>query len=163
MTTQHPKTSTRIQKAIDAVNQEEYLLALTIFSEAYAGGKVDTRSAEGLSYYGLCLALVEKKYKQGIEWCKLAIEKQFYHPAHYLNLARVYLATSNRKKAVEALDAGLRVHPEDEKLLAERAEMGMRARPTVPFLDRGHPLNQTLGRARHSAVKKTSKKTSKKG
>jgi len=158
LTDHRPKTSSRIQKAIDAVNQEEYLLALTILSDAYAGGKVDNLSAEGLSYYGLCLALVEKKYKQGIEWCKLAIEKQFYHPAHYLNLARVYLAASNRKKAVEALDAGLRIHPEDEKLRGARAEMGVRARPTVPFLDRGHPLNQTLGRARHTAIKKPSKK-----
>jgi tetratricopeptide (TPR) repeat protein len=131
-----------------------------MFTEAYRGGKVDARSAEGLSYYGLCLALVEKKYKQAIEWCKLAIEQQFYHPAHYLNLAKVYLAQSNRKKAVEALDAGLKIHPEDEELLSARKEMGVRARPPVPFLDRAHPVNQSLGRARHAvSTKKPAKKS----
>ena len=39
-------------------------------------------------------------------------------------------------------------------------ELGVRAKPPVPFLDRAHPINITLGQARHA--KKASSKEPKK-
>ena len=80
---------------------------------------------------------------------------------HQGNLARVYLAAGNRKKALEAVEAGLKMHPEDEYLLSVRKSLGVRARPPVPFLDRSNPINVSLGMARHNkkiAEKETKRK-----
>ena len=92
----------------------------------------------------------EKRIKPAIDLCKRAIELQFYNVDHYANLARVYTAAGNRKKAIEILDQGSKSHPDDETLLAVRRELGIRARPPVPFLERANPINITLGQARHA-------------
>ena len=48
------------------------------------------------------------------------------------------------------METGLRIHPEDAYLLSVRRALGFRARPAVPFLDRGNPINVSLGQARHA-------------
>lgn len=138
-----------IQRGIAAVQQEEYLLALTLLDEAYAG-PVEKRAADGLSYYGLCLALIRKKFKPAIEFCQKALELQFYQGDHYLNMAKVYIAAGNKKKAIETIEKGLRVVAGYEPLIELRKELGIRARPPLPFLGRENPLNVVIGQARHS-------------
>src|SRR3954454_23305444 len=156
----------RIDEAIGLTKNEEYLRALTLFLEVYGGEDppspmLSSKTATGLSYFGLCLTLVEKRIKPGIDLCKRAIELQFYNGDHYANLARVYTAAGNRKKALETIEQGLKTHPEDDALLEVRRQLGIRSRPSVPFLDRSHPINVTLGQARH-AKKVSSKEPRKK-
>lgn len=140
-----------IAVGIEAAKSEEYLRALNLLADAYsASSNYDPKAAQGLSYYGLCIALVQKKFKPAIELCRKAIEMQFYDGAHYENLARVYVAAGQRKKAVEAADEGLKILPDHEGLLQLRRELGYRSRPAVPFLSRENPINQMLGRARHA-------------
>ncbi|HXG57460.1 MAG TPA: tetratricopeptide repeat protein [Thermoanaerobaculia bacterium] len=143
-----------IQHAIDAAKEEDYLRALTLFLEIYGTGDTPPidgpKAATGLSYFGLSLALVQKKYKEAVELCKRAIDLEFFNGDHYVNLARVYLAQGNRKKAVETADAGLKLNQEHEGLLKVRQELGVRSRPPVPFLDRSNPINVSLGQARHA-------------
>lgn len=144
----------RLDEAVVLTKSGEYLRALTIFLEVYGGEDPPlpmlAKTASGLSYFGLCLALVEKRIKPAIDLCKRAIELQFYNVDHYANLARVYTAAGNRKKAIETLDQGSKTHPDDESLAAVRRELGIRARPPVPFLERSNPINITLGQARHA-------------
>jgi tetratricopeptide (TPR) repeat protein len=145
----------RIDHAVALTKNEEYLAALTQFLEIYGGedpppASMSAKTAAGLSYFGLCLALVQKKFKPAIELCKRAIELQFYNGDHYGNLARVYTAAGNRKKALESVEAGLKLLPDYEPLLDVRTSLGFRSRPPVPFLDRSHPINVTLGQARHA-------------
>jgi len=145
----------RIDEAIELTKHEEYLRALTIFLEVYGGEDppspmLSSKTATGLSYFGLCLALVEKKIKPSMDLCKRAIELQFYNVDHFANLARVYTIAGNRKKALETLNEGSKTHPNDASLLAVRRELGIRARPAVPFLERSNPINITLGQARHA-------------
>jgi tetratricopeptide (TPR) repeat protein len=143
-----------IDTAIALTRVEEYLQALTHFIEIY--GKDDSppiqnaKEASGLSFFGLCLALVQKQYRTAIDLCKRAIDLEFYNGDHYANLARVYLTQGNRKKAVETAEQGLKLVPEHEALLAVRKDLGVRARPAVPFLDRTNPVNVSLGQARHA-------------
>ncbi len=137
-----------IQQGIQAVEEEEYLLGFVLLTDAYAVARQDSRFAEGLSYYAVCMALVEKKFKPAIDLCRKAIELQFYNAHHYANLARVYDAAGARKKAVEILDDGLRVTPDDESLVRMRKRFGIRSRPALPFLDRANPLNKAIGRSR---------------
>lgn len=145
----------QIDEAIEATNEEDYLRAYTLFLEIYGGEDAapvtDSKGVSGLSYFGLCLALVQKKYKPAIDLCRRALDLQFYNAEHYLNLAKVYLLGGNRKKAVETADAGLKGHREFEPLIEFRKSLGIRARPAVPFLDRANPINVTLGQARHAA------------
>jgi tetratricopeptide (TPR) repeat protein len=145
----------RIDEAVMLTRNQEYLAALTEFMEIYGGEEpptmlMTTKTATGLSYFGLCLALVQKKFKPAIDLCKRALELQFYGAEHHANLSRVYLAAGNRKKALEAVEAGLRIHPEDAYLLSVRRALGFRARPAVPVLDRSNPINVSLGQARHA-------------
>ncbi|HEX7155463.1 MAG TPA: hypothetical protein VF618_28615 [Thermoanaerobaculia bacterium] len=148
------RTPAAIDAAIAVAKSEDYLRALTLFVDIY--GQEDSpplkspKDASGLSYFGLCLALVQKKFKPAIDLCKRAIDLEFYNPDHYINLSRVYVAAGNRKKAVETAESGLKLMPEDDDLLALRKELGVRARPAIPFLDRTNPINVSLGQARHA-------------
>lgn len=145
-----------VQKGIAAVRAEEYLLGFTLLSEVYqrveegALNMDDSRLNDGLSYYGLALALVQKKVRPAVELCRRAIEVQFYNGSHHGNLARVYLAADKRNKAIDAVDEGLRLHPDDKGLLALRKEIGRRSRPAIPFLPRSNPINVAIGRAKHA-------------
>jgi len=143
-----------IEQGIAAAKREDYLAAMNLLMDAYNEGqfsKAGAKSSEALSYYGLCIALVQKKYKLAIEFCQKAIEMNFYWPDHYTNLARVYIAASMKRKAFETMEKGLSMFPEDRGLRRVRQEMGVRARPSVPFLGRDNPINKALGRSRHAA------------
>jgi len=155
---------TPLEEAIAAARNEDYLRALTLFLDVY--GTEDAppirtpKDASGLAYFGLTIALMQKKFKPAIDLCRRAVELEFYNGDHYANLARVYIAAGNRKKALETLEQGLKLVPEHEYLLEVRKSMGVRARPAVPFLDRSHPINVTLGQSRHA--KKIAEKDRKK-
>lgn len=148
------RTIKDIDAAIALTKEEDYLHALTRFVEIY--GTKDSppiqnpKDASGLSYFGLCVALVQKNYRTGIDLCKRAIDLEFYNGDHYANLTRVYAAAGNRKKALETAQAGLKILPDHEELQKARAELGIRSRPAVPFLDRSNPINVTLGQQRHA-------------
>ncbi|HKS24214.1 MAG TPA: tetratricopeptide repeat protein [Thermoanaerobaculia bacterium] len=146
-----------LNQAIEATKEEDFLRALTLFVDVYGGDdaptQLNSKSAKGLSYFGLCIALVQKKYKTAIDLCKRALELEFYNGDHYINLMKVYVAAGNRKKALETVESGLKLHPEDEALLDARRSLGVRARPAVPFLGRTNPINVSLGRARHAKKK----------
>lgn len=150
------KEATRkINDGILATRAEDYLQALTLFLDVYGTDEQPpisgAKAAEGLSYFGLCLALVSKKYKTAIDVCKRAIDLQFYNGDHYANLAKVYVAAGNRKKALETTEAGLKLLPEHDGLVRVRETLGVRARPAIPILDRGNPINVSLGQARHAS------------
>jgi tetratricopeptide (TPR) repeat protein len=143
-----------IDEAIYTARDEDFLKALTMFLDIYGTENAPplqtAKAARGLSYFGLCLALVQKKYKEAVDLCKRAIDLEFYNGDHYANMARVYLAQGNRKKAVDVAEAGLKVAPESDYLTRIRGTLGVRSRPAVPFLDRTNPINVSLGQARHA-------------
>lgn len=143
----------KMDEAIRAARADDHLRALNLFIEIYGSEPATMRTpkdASGLSFFGLSLALVRRQFKPAIDLCRRAMELEFYNPSHYANLARVYSAAGNRKKAVETANQGLKLHPEDDYLIAVRQSLGVRAQPAVPFLDRANPINVTLGQARHA-------------
>ena len=153
----------RIDEACVLTREAEYLRALTMFLEIYGTDDrpplTNPKAANGLSYFGLCLALVQKKFKEAIELGKRAVDLEFYNGDHYANLTRIYMAAGNRRKAIETAEAGLKIVPDHEELLDARRELGVRSKPSLPFLDRSHPINVTLGQSRHAKkVAETEKK-----
>src|SRR5687767_14247489 len=155
------RTPQDIDLAIEATRDNDYLKALTTFIEIYGTESSppiqSPKDASGLSFFGLCLALVRKQYKAGVDLCKRAIDLEFYNGDHYANLARVYMASNTRKKAVETANQGLKLVPDHEYLMEVREQLGVRSRPPVPILDRSNPINVTLGQAR--AAKKDTGRT----
>ncbi len=153
----------RVNEAVQLARRGDYLNALNQFLEAYGTDETppldSAKAAAGLSYFGLCLALVQRKFKTAVELCRRAVDLEFYNGDHYANLARVYAAAGHRKKALEAAEAGLKLLPDHKELQRARGELGVRSRPSVPFLDRKHPINVSLGQARHAKkVTETKKK-----
>ena len=143
-----------IQAGIAATKERRYSQALALFLKAYGAGEGSSpgqksKYIEGLSYYGLCLAVEQQKFKPAIDFCRKAVEIQFYNAEHYANLTRVYVAAGTRKRAVETLEAGLRALPNDPMLHSLQRDMGKRSAPVIGFLSRNHPLNIALGKAIH--------------
>jgi tetratricopeptide (TPR) repeat protein len=98
------------------------------------------------SYYGVCLALRERKIREGLTLCQEAAREEFFNPEMWLNLGRVELTAGHRRKAYLAFTRGLRLAPEHKELERELGRLGVRRRPVFPFLSRANPLNVLAGR-----------------
>jgi tetratricopeptide (TPR) repeat protein len=96
-----------------------------------------------------------------VELCRRALDLEFYNGDHYANLAHVYMISGQRKKAYEIVQTGLRLLPDHEGLQRARRQLGVRSRPAVPFLDRSHPINVSLGQSRQQKKASQSEKRKK--
>lgn len=118
-------------------------------------GQIAERGDTGLpgiyySYLGYGIALREKRVREGLQLCRHSVKVEFYQADNYHNLARTYLLARQRSAAVRTVMDGLKIDPHHLGLLVVQKELGIRGRPVLPFLDRGHVLNQLLGRLRHA-------------
>jgi tetratricopeptide (TPR) repeat protein len=111
-----------------------------------------------LSYFGCLDAIVNKNYKKGIDNCKKSLKaldkklpfgQEFYLPVLYLNLGRAYLAADRKEEAVDALNMGLKMDPDNRDLLWEMKKLGTRGAPPISFLDRSNPINKYIGMVLH--------------
>lgn len=134
-----------VRMAIAATEKRDYGTALTLFNHVY-GNPDFNAPTEGLSYWGLCVAVAEKQTKKGVELCRQAMEKQFYDSTHHANLIRLHLTRGNRKLAVHAMEEAMHSLPDDQRLAQLRLEMGFRQHNPVPFLPRNSSLNHWLGK-----------------
>ncbi|MEO8216472.1 MAG: tetratricopeptide repeat protein [Acidobacteriota bacterium] len=135
-----------LKKGIMAVEREDYTSGMELLSTVYT--ELSEGPADGLSHYGVCLSLLEKKHKPAIRLCQRAVDVQFYQPSHYVNFVKVYLAAGSRRKAVEILEQGMRRLPNDETILGLRQKIGYRRSPVIPFLHRDNPMNIAFGKMR---------------
>jgi len=100
------------------------------------------------SYYGLGLALVDRRFDEALELCRSAAKEEFFNPELYYNLARVHLAFGFKAEAIRYLRRGLMIDPGNAEMADELQRLGMRLRPVLGFLPRRHPMNRMLGRVR---------------
>ncbi len=128
---------------IAATERGDYPQAIKVFKVLYEDPRIKV-PVEGLSFYGLCVAIEDKQTKKGIDLCKAAIAAQFYDSRHYVNLIRLHLKKGNKPSAVEVLNDALSRMPKDSSILKLQAELGMGARPPIGFLHRDNPLNRWL-------------------
>jgi tetratricopeptide (TPR) repeat protein len=141
-----------VEMGIQATAQGSYERGLIFLSEAYrrlSKERDAKHPAALLSHYGLCLALHRGRIREAVEFCQLAIEREFYNGDNYFNLARVFEAGRSRRKMIDAIERGLSVDARHVGLLKMKVLIGIRRPPVVPFLHRDHPLNVSLGRLRH--------------
>lgn len=101
------------------------------------------------SYLGYGMAFKENRIHEGRRLCRHAIKVEFYRAENYFNLARTELLVHNRRAAFRAVEKGLAVDSENQRLLDLRRNMGQRRPPVLSFLSRSNPVNHFLGFVRH--------------
>ena len=111
-----------------------------------AAHQVDRANPRYRSFYGLGLALVERRFDRALELCRSAAKEEFFNPELYHNLARVHLAFGFKAEAIRYLRRGLMIDPGNGAMQKELRGLGVRRRPVLSFLPRRHPLNRLLGR-----------------
>ncbi len=112
-----------------------------------------------LSYYGWLQAVVDKKPRSGVTFCRRAFTNfktsdphiaGSVYPVLYLNLGRTLLLSGRKKEAVESFGRGLTYDRWHKELKKEMTALGIRKSPVLPFLSRSNPLNRLLGKLRNT-------------
>ncbi len=116
--------------------------ACKFFYKAYLA---DKHMPEYLSYYGVSVALGKGEIKLGLELCTRAIKMEFYKPEFYVNLAKVYEASGNKKGAITALKKGAKYEIKGEDIHNMLVDLGFRKKPILPFFKRANFINKSLG------------------
>jgi predicted Zn-dependent protease len=106
----------------------------------------DPQNARYRSSYALGLALVRGQFLGAAELARAAVRQEFYNAELYVNLSRIYLAFDMKADAIRFLRRGLMVEPDNRRIQRRLAQLGVRRRPPLRFLPRGHRLNRFLGR-----------------
>jgi tetratricopeptide (TPR) repeat protein len=107
--------------------------------------RLDPENARYRSYLGLGLGIAERRFDRALELCRAAAKEEFFNPVLYHNLARVHLAFGFKAEGIRYLRRGLMIDPYNAALLDEMGRLGLRRRPALRFLRRGHVLNRCLG------------------
>ncbi len=114
-----------------------------------------------LSYYGWLQAVVDKKPRSGVTFCRRAFTNfktadphaaGSVYPVLYLNLGRTLLLSGRKKEALESFGRGLSYDRCHRELKKEMNALGIRRKPVLPFLSRSNPLNKLLGKVRHGTA-----------
>lgn len=110
--------------------------------------ELEEQNAYYLSFLGVSEARGQRDWAAATDHCKAALSLRRTEAQFYLNLAEVYLAAGRREDAVAALDNGLIYLSDDARIRRARARLGKRRSSVLPFLERGHFLNRSLGKLR---------------
>ncbi len=152
-----------VMEAVLKVRTEDYGPAMAVFERHLptlsASGSAEDKvfAASALSYYGLCLAMVRRRYSEAAKYCRLSLRVHPREGEHYANLARVFLEANDRRQAVNALERGLKVAPDDRELNRIADTIGRRRPPVIRFLPRDFFLNRWLGQRLRTAEREKNK------
>lgn len=118
--------------------------------------------AELVSLYGVCIAMAENRTQRGLMFCRMAVSMDAELPELYVNLARLYLKSDQKAKAIETLRKGLASTGKHTSIIEVLAELGIRRPPPIPFLPRSNFINKYLGMYLYRRKKAREAKQSKK-
>ena len=114
-----------------------------------AAHRLDPTSPRYRSYFGLWLGLGERRFDRALELCRSAAKEEFFNPALYHNLARLHVAFGFKAEGIRFLRRGLMIDPQNPAILAEVRGLGVRRKPVLGFLRRGHVFNRWFGKLRN--------------
>lgn len=147
-----------VERAVELTREARYTEALEIFEQLLpqlSSQDVNEKRvlSNSSSFYGLCVAMVRRRYAEAVQYCNLSLKSQFMEPDHLANLALVYLERNDRADAIENLHKGLRIQPNHVRINKILDDIGRRQPPVITFLSRSNPLNVWLGKRRRSRSK----------
>ena len=97
-----------------------------------------------LSFYGLTQVL--NSNENGILLCRDAASDELFNGDVFLNLACAELASNNRKRAIEAIQLGMKIDPNHARLKHACSRIECRKKFCFGFLPREHFINRFSGR-----------------
>ena len=136
--------------AKDALKSRDYEVAERDFKAAldsiqeHIGLANDGEYNSLRSYYGLSLVL--NANENGLSLCREAANNELLNGDVFLNLACAELANSNRKRAIEVIQHGMKIEPDHARLKRACTKIEGRKKCCIGFLPRGNLLNRLLGR-----------------
>jgi hypothetical protein len=99
-----------------------------------------------LSYYALSHAMACGATRDDVHYCERAVAERSFDSQLWGNLAQVYGLIGRRTRALATIEKGLTQDPGDKDLRLLLSRMDRRAKPPLPRLGRGHPVNRLLSR-----------------
>lgn len=149
-------TQKALEEARDLISNGQGPEATAILKLAYAR---HPHHPDVLSYYGLCEAVYEGNHIAGIHLCTEAVRKNRMNTDYYINLAKAYEASGNKRAAISTLSQGLKVETRSHKLRQAMRSLssdqlpvgemlskyGARNPPPLTFLHRDHVINKYVG------------------
>lgn len=141
-----------IDKGIELVGEGLHKEALDVFEEKLAF----TKDPTAMSYYALCLAVVERNFEHALSLSMMAIKRDDKNPVMYLNLGRIFIRNGQKTLALRVFMRGLRLDRRHEELIKEIKTVGIRREPVFNFLSRGNIVNRIFGRLTYSWQMKVS-------
>lgn len=150
----------RVRQAIEMTREERFEQALEVFETqlpVLTEGDIQDRriAASAFSFYGVCVAMVKRRYADAVNYCNVSLKANFMDADHRANLAIVYLERNDREKAIQTLNEGVRLQPRNRQIQKIFREIGRRQPPVIPFLPRDNPINVWLGRRRYERSKQS--------
>ena len=138
------------QNGVDALKNMDYKAAERAFkvaldsTEEIIGRATNAQYNNVQSYYGLVQVL--NSNENGLWLCRDAASKETYDGDVFLNLACAELENDNRKRAIEAIQQGMKIDPDNNRLKRACGMLECRHRCCFGFLSREHLLNRFFGR-----------------
>lgn len=143
------------QNAIDALEAgdckaAERAFRIALDSTEEIAGLVSNNSQYNnvQSYYGLSQVLNANDSENGLLLCRDAASKEMHDGDVFLNLAGAELERGNRKRAIEAIQQGMKIDADNDRLKRACGMLECRNRCCFGFLSREHLLNRFFGRLR---------------
>ncbi len=110
---------------------------------------LEENNPDYLSYFGVAIALAEKKWATAELYCRTALLSKQDEARFHVNLAQVYLGAGRWQCAVQTLKMGLQCAKRRCLLIRALCRLVVRRSPLLPFLGRKHFFNRYLGIVRH--------------
>lgn len=110
---------------------------------------LEENNPDYLSYFGVTIALAEKKWATAELYCRTALLSKKHEARFHVNLAQVYLGAGRGQCAVQTLKTGLQCAKRRCLLVRALCRLVVRRSPLLPFLGRKHFFNHYLGMVRH--------------
>jgi tetratricopeptide (TPR) repeat protein len=101
------------------------------------------------SYYGLVQVLNGNDH--GLWLCRDAASRENHEGDVFLNLACAELEVDNRKRAIEAVQHGIKIDADNDRLKRACGMLECRNKCCFGFLSRQHLLNRFFGRLKRRA------------
>ncbi len=141
------------QNAKDALKAEDYKAAQRAFKVALDSIDASHEYYNNIkSYYGLVQVL--NADENGLLLCRDAASNEMLDGYVFLNLACAEWESGNRKRAVDAIQHGIKVDADHKQLGRACVKLGCRKKCCFSFLDRDHGLNRFVGRFMRRADQK---------
>jgi hypothetical protein len=133
------------QNAIDALRAQDYKAAERAFKVALDSIDEDDEKHNNVqSYYGL--AQVLNGNKNGLLQCRDAASNEVSDGGVFLSLACAEWESNNRKRAIDAVQHGMKIDSDHAQLNCACNRLDCRKKFCFSLLARSHKLNRLFGR-----------------